>query len=201
MKIIKINPHIPNIKSIDQAVKTLKNGGILMYPTDTCYGLGADMSNKSAFTKIYQIKKRNKSKPVSVIVPSIEYISNIAIVEKKHKILLNKYLPGPVTLILLSLDENLFPFSSIGIRIPSYKTTELISKKFNYPYITTSANIASYPPAFEIKDFLDQLGKDDLRPDLILDAGKLSKNNLSTVVDITSGKPKILRQGIQKIKT
>jgi len=199
MKIIKINPHIPNSNSIDLAVNSLKNGGILMYPTDTCYGLGADISNKSAFNKIYQIKKRNKSKPVSVIVPNIEYISNLAVVSKKQKIILKKYLPGPVTFILLSLDENLFPFSSIGIRIPSYKTTELISKKFNYPYITTSANISSYPPAFEVKDFINQLNSSDIKPDLILDAGKLSKNNLSTVIDITNDKIKILRQGIQKI--
>lgn len=200
MRIIKINPYIPNIDAIEKAVSTLKKGGILIYPTDTCYGIGADISNKFAFDKIYKIKKRTKSKPVSVIVPNIKYISNLAIVENKHKYFLEKYLPGPVTFILLTLDENLFPFSSIGIRIPSYKTTELISKKFDYPYITTSANISNYPPAYEINDFINQLNSSDIKPDLILDAGKLAKDNLSTVVDITTGNPKILRQGLQKIK-
>jgi len=200
MNILKIDARNPQKKVIDQAVNTLSHGGIIMYPTDTCYGIGADMSNSVAFKKVYELKKRSLTKPVSVIVPDLKYITNIAIVGNEQKKYLEKYLPGSVTLILLTLDQNLFPFSSIGIRLPDYKITQMISQSFAYPYITTSANISNFPPAYEIKDFLNQLGQSDLKPDLILDAGILPKKELSTVVNITNGTPKILRQGSQKIE-
>lgn len=200
MKIIKVDYKNPLKKDIQTAASILKKGGILMYPTDTCYGLGADISNHVAFDKIYQIKKRSKNKPVSVIVPNIKYISNIAIVKPEHEPYLVKYLPGAVTIILLTLDHDLFPFSSIGIRIPNYKITDMISQTFRFPYVTTSANIGDYPPAYEIKDFLSQLGPDDIKPDLAIDVGRLPQNPPSTVVDLTSGLPKIIRQGHTTVK-
>lgn len=200
MKIIKVDNKNPLKKDMEIAANVLKKGGILMYPTDTCYGLGVDISNKIAFEKLYKIKKRPKNKPVSVIIPNIKYISNIAIVKPEHEPYLVKYLPGAVTIILLTLDHDLFPFSSIGIRLPNYKITDMISQAFQFPYVTTSANIGSYPPVYEVKDFLSQLGPDDIRPDLAIDIGRLPKNPPSTVVDLTSGVPKTLRQGSITIK-
>lgn len=195
MKIIKIDPENPDINIIHQAAEVLKNGGVLMYPTDTCYGLGADITNRSAFDKIYDIKHRDHNKPVSVIVPDINYITNIAIVSKSQQPYIAKYFPGPVTLIFLTLDQNNFPFSSIGIRIPKYHITNLISKSFGGAYVTTSANIASLPPCYEVQDFLNQLSVHDISPDLILDAGRLQNQSVSTVIDLTSKNPRVIRQG------
>ena len=200
MKIIKINPHNVDQGAVIEAANVLKKGGILMYPTDTCYGLGADISNTIAFDKIYKIKKRSKSKPVSVIIPRIDDIFNLAVVSDEQKKYIAKYLPGSVTLIFVTLDQDLFPFSSIGIRLPDYAVTQMISNEFKYPYVTTSANVADYLPSYEVQDFLNQLEEGDIKPDLILDAGKLPKNDPSTVVDLTSGKPKILRTGTVKVQ-
>jgi L-threonylcarbamoyladenylate synthase len=200
MKIEKINPSNTDKKLIFDAANVLKKGGILMYPTDTCYGLGADISNKIAFNKIYKIKKRSRTKPVSVITPDLKSIYNLAVIKPEQEKYIAKYLPGAVTLIFVTLDHDLFPFSSIGIRLPDYNVTQLISQAFKYPYVTTSANIGNYAPAYEVQDFLNQLEVGDIKPDLVLDAGRLPKNEPSTVVDLTSGKPKILRQGGVKVK-
>lgn len=200
MKIIKINPYNPESEIVEEAVNVLKKGGILMYPTDTCYGLGANIANRMAFNKIYTLKRRSANKPVSVIVPSEKHIFDIAIVNDEQKPYIIKYFPGAVTLIFLTLDQEVFPFSSVGIRIPNYQVTQKIATGLNGAYVTTSANIANYPPAYAVNDFLNQLGNNDLKPDLILDAGKLPKADLSTVVDLTSGKPKIIRYGAVKVK-
>lgn len=195
MKIIKIDPLNPNPDIIKEAVAILKNGGVIMYPTDTCYGLGGDITNQSAFDKIYQIKHRDRNKPVSVIVPDINYILNLAIVKPYQETYIKKYFPGPVTLIFLTLDQNIFPFSSIGIRIPDYNITKLLSQYFHGAYVTTSANIANLPSCYTVQDFLNQLNSDDTKPDLILDAGPLKNQTLSTVIDLTSDAPKVLRAG------
>lgn len=200
MKTIKISSYNPDISVIKEVSRVLSSGGVIVYPTDTCYGIGADITNKSAFYKVYDIKKRPHNKPVSVIVKNLSQIEELAIVDNLQKKYIDKYLPGQVTLIFLTLDQETFPFSSIGIRIPNYQITQLISEHFNAPYVTTSANISDYPPAYEVGDFIKQLSKNDLKPDLILDAGKLPKENLSTVVDLTSDKPKILRPGAVNIK-
>lgn len=200
MKIIKINPNNPNNDVIDKASAILAKGGTIVYPTDTCYGIGADITNKHAFHKVYDIKKRPHNKPVSVIVKNKSQIDELAIVTKDQEKYISKYLPGQVTLIFLTLDQDIFPFSSIGIRIPAYKLTQTLSDKFNSPYVTTSANISDYPPAYEVDDFIRQLSDDDIKPDLILDAGKLTNRNLSTVVDLTGNNIKILRQGAVTVK-
>lgn len=200
MKILKINPHNPQKEAIREACHVLTSGGIIIYPTDTCYGIGADITNKRAFYRVYDIKKRAHNRPVSVIVKNEKQIENLAIINDHQKKYIARYFPGQVTLIFLTLDQDTFPFSSIGVRIPSYKITQMISESFNSPYVTTSANISDYPPAYEIGEFIKQLSVNGLKPDLILDAGKLTSNNLSTVVDLTSNKLKILRPGAVDIK-
>ncbi len=200
MKILKINPYNPDIELIKKASNVLTKGGTIVYPTDTCYGIGADISNKRAFYKVYDIKKRPHNKPVSVIVKNYHDINELAVIKKEQEKYISKYLPGRVTLIFLTLNQDTFPFSSVGIRIPNYKTTEIISEIFNSPYITTSANISNYPPVYSIGEFIKQLSSNDLKPDLILDAGKLNQKELSTVIDLTGNKIKILRQGAVKIK-
>lgn len=201
MNILNIDPINPDSNKIKEATKVLKRGGILVYPTDTCYGIGVDISNPIAFEKVYKIKKRPKNKPVSVIVPDIKDIKNIAIINSKQEEYFKKYLPGAATFILLTLNQYIFPFSSIGLRIPNYQVTQAISNDFKSPYVTTSANISNYPPAYDIHSFISQLSESDLKPDLILDAGKLNSGSLSTIIDLTTTPPKILRQGNLKIES
>lgn len=198
MRILNIDPNNPNPEIISQAVDCLRYGGVIVYPTDTCYGLGVDVTNPIAIERLYELKKRNRNKPVSVIVFSIRYIKeHLAILEPKQEEAIRNYLPGPITFILTSRSQNDFSHTKIGIRIPAYRLTQLISNKFQGPYATTSANISDWDMCYSINDYLYQLEKSgtNQRPDLILDGGILPKNLASTVVDLTENPPKIIRQG------
>ncbi|MCL5794854.1 MAG: L-threonylcarbamoyladenylate synthase [Patescibacteria group bacterium] len=200
MKIVKINPQNPEPEAIKEAINVLENRGVIVYPTDTCYGLGADMTNIFAVDKLFKIKGRDFSKPVSVIVKNIAQIKQIALVEDKQTEFLKKYLPGKITAVLLNTDFTNFKSNSIGIRIPKYKITQLISEGLDKPYSSTSANISDLGPCYDIPELIYQFKNREYKPDLILDAGILPKSDPSTVVDLIKWPPKIIRQGAEKIE-
>lgn len=204
MEIKKISFKNPEQKIIKKAAKVIKSGGILVYPTDTCYGLGVDPYNKKAVRDLRELKQREKRKPISVVV-NFKMLKKICQVEKKQEKILKKYLPGPFTFILnlnlRNLEGRGLKFiakgNKIGIRIPDCKLTSALFNELNIPYTTTSANISGRKSLYNIKDILKQFK--NKQPDLILDAGKLPKNLPSTVVDLTKKEPKILRKGRDKI--
>ncbi len=198
MKILRVDLHNPNPKAIAEAVQCLRRGGILVYPTDTCYGLGADMTNPISVDKIYKIKERQDKKPLSVIIKNVNQLKKYALVDNNQEAILRKYLPGPFTFVLLSSDYKTFKQSSIGIRIPEYKITRLISDKFYTPYATTSANKSGYDPCYNLDCILAQFENAQYKPNLILDVGELLKNPPSTVVDLSQWPPHIIRQGSGK---
>lgn len=198
MKIIKINPNNPHPKALDEAVKVLANGGTLVYPTDTCYGLGADMTNIIAVDKIYKIKKRSDSKPLSVIAKNISAIKRFSLLEEAEEKILRKYFPGAITFVLLNLDYKIFPQTTVGVRIPEFKITQLIADKLYKPYATTSANLAGKNVCYNINDFLTQIRKNQYQPDLILDAGQLPIKPPSTVVNLIRRPYHIIRHGSVK---
>lgn len=200
MKIIKINPKNPHSDIIEEAVETLRQGGVLVYPTDTCYGLGVDMTNIFAVEKIYRIKGREHHKPLSMIVRNLDQLQKYALLEAGPKGILEKNLPGPFTFIMLNLDYRTFKQPTIGIRIPDYKITQMISKRFHQPYATTSANRSGNLPCYSVSCILKELENSETLPGLILDAGTLSQNPPSTVVDLTKDNPLIIREGKAKLK-
>lgn len=195
MKIIKINPKTPEPDIIEEAVESLKSGGVIIYPTDTCYGFGADMTNIFALEKIYRIKGRENRKPLSMIVKNIGQIEKFALVESQQKKILEQYLPGPYTFIMLNIDYRTIKLASLGIRIPDYKVTQAIANRFHRPYATTSANKSNEEPCYSVSCILKQFSNNQYLPNLILDAGELAKNSPSTVVNLTGNKPVVLRQG------
>ncbi len=199
MKVIKINPNNPHPDILTESVKCLSAGGTLVYPTDTCYGLGADMLNPIAVNKIYKIKNRQDRKPLSLIIRNISQLKKYAFVENKQELILKRHLPGQFTFVLLSINYDIFKQSSVGIRMPNYKFTKLLSDKFSNPYCTTSANISGHEPCYDINCILKQFTNAQAQPNLILDAGQLPKNLPSTVVDLTNWPPNIIRQGAEKL--
>lgn len=194
MKIIRINPQKPNKKDIDHAIDVMADGGIVLYPTDTIYGLGTNIFNDDALNRLYALKGRSKEKPISICVSNIEKISQLAFIDDKFKDKLSKLLPGPFTIIL----ERKSPVSSIltadseniGIRIPDNIVCQKLSERF--PITASSANISGMPVKNTVGGILDQLG---MEVDLVLDAGPLENLEPSTVVDFTHEQPKILRKG------
>ena len=190
---------------ISRAVKTLKNGGVIIYPTETCYGLGVDATNVKALEKITKYKKFRGSKPVSIAVSSKEMAKEYVQINEMAENIYNNYLPGPITVISKSLGLLQPPVVSMqgttGIRYPDYQLTLDLIQEFGKPITATSANVSYKSAPYSSEQLLKDLPKKsaDLI-DLIIDAGELSKNQPSTVLDTTVNQLSVLREGKQKFE-
>lgn len=178
------------------AVNILEKGGLIVYPTDTIYGLGANIFSDKAIRKVYSIKGRDYSKPLSVSVSEIGDINKIAYLEGVERI--KEVLPGPFT-IVLNKKENVSRLltaggEKIGVRIPDNKISRELTRKF--PITSTSANLSG-EKVLESADAMIGLWGDSV--DLIIDGGKLQGNH-STVIDWTTQPPKVLRKGVKDFK-
>jgi len=180
---------------INEAVKIIRQGGVVICPTDTVYGLLADTNNENAIRKIFKIKKRSKGKPIPIFVKDIEMAKELAFIDKKQEKFLKMVWPGKVTVVLKR--KNVLPRilfgnkKTIGLRIPDYKLISLLLKKLNYPLTGTSANISGKPASTKIKEVLKQFGKE--KADLVLNYGDLKFSLPSIVIDLTGRNIKILR--------
>ena len=193
MKILKINANNPEKDKIKAAVSVLKRGGTVVYPTDTVYGIGANIFDAKAVQKVYQVKKRSPLKPISACVSKIEDIHKIAYMDENTEKIIEKILPGPFTVILKKKESvpSLLTSGSekIGVRIPDSKVCMELASAF--PITTTSANISGEKIPESLDGILKQL---DGGIDLILDAGVCKHGIHSTVIDMTDS-PKIVRKG------
>lgn len=162
---------------LNEAIKIILAGGVVICPTDTVYGLIADATNQKAVEKIYEIKKRPRIKPLAVFVSSIKQAKELAEIDKKQEKILKKYWPGKYTFILKSKS------GTIGLRIPKYKLIHDLIKKTGRPLVQTSANISGRPALTKIKEVSEQFKNIP-----VIDAGDLPKSRPSKVIDLTKEK-------------
>lgn len=179
---------------LSDAIKALKNGEAIVYPTDTLYALGADIYNDGAVKKIFKIKKRPYSCPFSVAVANFDEIDKISYTNDVVKRVVKHFLPGPLTLILKKKDSvsNIVTgdLDKIAIRIPKNDVALDLLSRFG-PLTATSANIHGKKTSYVIKDLKMQFSNEI---SLYLDDGRLNAKP-STIVDLTSKKPIIVRKG------
>ena len=193
MRILQTNNENPDKEVIEEAIRVMAHGGVVLYPTDTVYGLGVNIFNKKAVRRVYDIKKRSLMKPLSIIVSSKDAISHVANLRTRDKIYVDKFLPGPYTLILNK--TKIVPrvvtsgLKHVGVRIPDNEIACRISDLF--PVTTTSANLSDHEVCETPDEILDQLNHD---VDLVIDVGKLKRNKPSTIINLTSEKPIILER-------
>jgi L-threonylcarbamoyladenylate synthase len=199
MKIIKIDTEKPEKDKIEFALNLLRDGGTVVYPTDTIYGLGVNIYDENAIKKVFYIKKRSFNKPLSVCVSQISDINRIAYLDKTKRDIINEILPGPFTIILRKKEfiSKLLTAGGekIGIRIPNNRICMELTKLF--PITTTSANLSGKKPSRSVNEVVKQL---DDSVDLILDTGKSENELPSTVIDLTLNTPKVVREGSYKLK-
>jgi len=199
MQIIKTNFKNPDSKTINQIIETLKKRGVVIYPTDTVYGLGANALDKKSVNKIFRIKERSFKKPISIIIKDVEEAKKIAVFSRNVEKILNKIWPGPVTVILYK--KKIIPdiltggSKKVGLRIPDCEFTKQLMEKLDFPLTTTSANISGISESANTQDILFQFKNKKIKPDLVIDAGNLPQSQPSTVIDLTGARPKILRAG------
>lgn len=194
MNLIKINPQKPEKDKIEFALNTLREGGIIVYPTDTLYGIGVNIFNETAVERVFSIKKRSRSKPISVCLPEVEDIFKVAYMDSETEKIARKLLPGPFTLILKKKESISMVLtageSKIGVRVPDSKVSMELSREF--PLTATSANISGMEVPESPEEVYKQLGESI---DLTLDAGTFERSAPSTVIDMTCHPPKVLRKG------
>ena len=187
-KIYQDNNYLPIIDD-------LRQGEVVGFPTETVYGLAIIYNDKKAFDKLYQIKNRSITKPISMMVSDTYQIEKVAYVDDKIKKVIDKFMPGPLT-IILKAKENLpehvtFNKPTIGIRIPNHKIALDILKKVNKPLLVTSANLSNEKALSKAKDVYNTFnGK--IKSMIDVDA---SDDVASTVIDLSGNKPVLLRQG------
>ncbi len=184
--------------SFEKIKKILENGGVGVIPTDTVYGLCASALNKDAIKRIYKIKKRDLDKPLVLFVKNKKEIENYVIINEKSKKLIEKFIPGKITLVLKKKDPSfsisLKKFETIGIRIPKDDFVLNLLNFLEFPLATTSANISGRKTPKNIEGIKDTfMGV----VDFIVDGGELGEEP-STVVEVIDNEVKILREGVIK---
>ncbi len=184
-------------KVIKIALKSIREGKVLICPTDTVYGLIADATNKKVVEKIFKIKKRKSGKPNPIFVKNIKMAKEMAEIHKGQASILRKVWPGKVTTIFKRKKSKIRVYGidkkTIGFRIPNYKLINTLLGKLNLPLTGTSANISGNPGSTKIKEVLKQFKNQKYQPDLVISAGNLPKSKPSLIIDLTREPPKILR--------
>jgi L-threonylcarbamoyladenylate synthase len=201
VRILKLNQNI-----IDQTVRTLQQGGLVIFPSDTVYGLLVDATNEKAVNKLIQFKNRPPGKAISVFLSDFKMMEDFTTINNQQLTILHKLLPGPFTIILSSKHKVSKKLESekgtLGIRIPAYQLINKLIQKYGKPITATSANLSGRSVHYSVESLLKVIPeKKRALIDLIIDGGKLPRNKPSTIVDLTTPNIKILRQGDVLLKS
>ncbi len=194
--ILEVNPVHPQPYKIKKIVEVLNNDGIIIYPTDTIYGIGCSIYSTKGIDRIKQIKGREKNKYFSILCADLKHLSKYAknVSNEAYK-LMKKILPGPYTVILEASREIPRILHSkrktVGIRVPDHQLCRDIVRELGHPIITTSANKSGQEPLNDPQLLEKEFGK---LVDIVIDGGVLFSNP-STVIDLSEKPFKILREG------
>jgi len=189
-------------KNANEVARFLQAGKVIAYPTETVYGLGCDAFNGLANKKIFKIKGRASDKALPVLVSSVSMLKKYFKINNLAKQLINKYWPGPLTLVLDFNENGKKKFQSINkknysgaVRISSSAIATKIIKKLGSPLVSTSANPSGEPAALDTQTISRYFKNKKNKPDIIIEGGNLKESKGSTIVDARNGEIKILRQG------
>lgn len=195
--LIKINPEHPEPDRIDEAAAILKRGGVIAFPTETFYGLGADAANEKAVENIFRIKGRAFSNPIPLIIGKKEELPGLVKdIPALAETLMARFWPGPLTLVF-EASGRVHPgltagTGKVGIRISSHPVAAALAEALGGPVTATSANLSGKRECSSIGDVLDQIGGS---LDGVIDGGLTAGGLGSTVLDVTCDPPRILRHG------
>ncbi len=195
--LLKIDPRNPDAEKLAEAIRVLCEGGVVAFPTETFYGLGADARNETAVEKIFRIKGRNFRNPLSVIVANDrDVIPLVEEIPAAAKILMQTFWPGPLTLVFRASSSVLPRLAAntgkIGIRVSSHPLARLLAGGLGGPLTATSANLSGGPECSSADAVIRTLGE---LPGSVIDGGETPGGAGSTILDVTIFPPRILREG------
>jgi tRNA threonylcarbamoyl adenosine modification protein (Sua5/YciO/YrdC/YwlC family) len=201
--IYEVHPQTPQTRKIDEIVAALKGGAVMLYPTDTVYAIGCDLNSKLAVDRVRQIKRMSNDKPLTFLCQSLSNISEYANVADPAYRMMKHFIPGSYTFILPA--TKLVPKlvqdpkrKTTGIRVPKHPLCQILLERLGNPVISTSAQIQDddgYQPTFGIEKAIlfDRLEK---LVDIIIDDGSDLGLEVSTVLDMTTDPPTVIREGL-----
>ena len=196
-KVLKISLNNPEPSIISRAVSILISGGLVIYPTDTVYGLGANPFNTEAVRRVYLVKGRGPQ-PLPILTDSIESASKFAYITPLARRLMERFWPGPLTIVLKAKSEaprEVLAGDTIGVRMPNHKVALMLAKGIGGLIVGTSANLHGAQSPRSIDEALAQLNG---HVDLALDSEGVIHGIPSTVVDATGSRLRIIREGVLK---
>ena len=186
-------------EGIEKTSQIIKNGGIVIFPTDTVYGIGCNPYNINSIKKIYEIKSREKIKSLPVLAHSLDIVKEIASIDRFTEKIMKKYWPGPLTLILKLTDQKLKKSlnleNKIAVRIPDSKCTLKLLEKCGL-LVGTSANISGNSSYTNPDECLKNINNYNV----FLNGGTITSKGESTIIEIENDKIKIIREGVLKMK-
>ncbi len=197
---LDLNNEYENRTTLGSATEILKAGGVIIYPTDTLYGIGANAFDENAISKVYKIKKQNRNKPISIIARDIKMARKVACIDSKVEAILNRIWPGPITVVLRKKD--IIPYSltgnneTIAIRIPKNNFISALMASLDFPITATSANISGEKDLLKPEAIAEKFATSEEFPDLFISNGDINNMKPSTIIDLTTANPKILRMGV-----
>ncbi|WP_017305098.1 L-threonylcarbamoyladenylate synthase [Spirulina subsalsa] len=198
-----IHPQNPQKRSLEEIVSALKDGAIMLYPTDTVYAIGCDMTVKSAVQRVRQLKQLSNDKPLTFLCSSLSNISHYAWVTDQAYRIMKRLIPGPYTFVLPA--TKLVPKivmnpkrKTTGIRVPQHQVCLELLEALGNPIISTSAHLPDDEGEYPTLDLERSRFFDTLEPlvDLIIDDSSDPGHQVSTILDLTSEKPSVVRKGL-----
>jgi tRNA threonylcarbamoyl adenosine modification protein (Sua5/YciO/YrdC/YwlC family) len=203
--IYEIHPDTPQTRKIEEIKEMLRGGAVMLYPTDTVYAIGCDLTSKSAIERVRRIKQLSNDKPLTFLCPSLSNIAHYAWVTDTAYRLMRHLIPGPYTFLLPA--TKLVPRlvmnpkrKTTGIRVPDHVICMALLQALGNPIISTSAHLPQDPEIesdhrtdysqTELFDRLDKL------VDIIVDDGSAPKTQVSTILDLTNEEPALVRKGL-----
>ncbi len=195
-KVIKISPDAIEVEKIDEIVEVLQSDGIIVYPTETFYGLGANGFSAKAIQAVYRIKKREALKPLSIMISDISMLDLVVSeIPPSFRPLISEYWPGPLTVILKAspnVPSELQRDGTIGVRLSGHKWVRALVSRAHFPITATSANISGEKEVSRPHEAKKLYGG---KVDLIVDGGITKGKVPSTVVDMSGEEPVLIREG------
>jgi len=183
----------------EKIIKELQAGKIIVYPTETCYGIGCRADSSSAVDKLFAIKKRDEDKPVLVLVEDKQAAKKYINWNPRLEKLASTFWPGPLTVVAkvkdsIDLSDKVVSDQTLAIRVSPHKFAQDITKSVDFPLVSTSANISGLDSPYSIAEVEEMYKDKELQPDILIDGGSLDPTPPSTIVD-TVGELEIIREG------
>ena len=188
-------------EELQDIINVLKNDGVVIFPTETVYGIGCNAFSKKGIDRVYKAKQRPRDKAINILVSNVDEIKKYANISSKlEENIINNYMPGPITLVLKKKKDFGSDFTgdndTIGIRIPDNKIILEILNKTDFPLIASSANLSGKPSGINPKEIMDDFQD---KVDAIIDGGISDLGISSTIVQVVDEKIVVLRQGSLQI--